>query len=307
MRKIFEFLRNLPHRQSHRFPFASLIEYKRSLLTSLMLAPLTLLALPLGNPCDASLYKEGIFFHPSCTAPFAHWYDSSTIRIGFYGDFVFNRHMEIDTNESNATLRKTEIFTQAGYLAINIWQKFDLFGTLGVSSINFTSPDRSFLNPDENDEMELVTESDFSWSIGTRATLWQWGCLGFGGEIQYFRFHPHINYVHSVSSEPLYLENSTLSYQEWQIGFGAAYRINILGEKTALVPYGGIRYGRALINTHRLVVGSPANATFFNQKSQRAWGFALGTTLLGCNKISVTAEGRFASENAFFVLAQLRF
>lgn len=279
-------------------------------------ASASLYALPVGNPWEASLHTDGILCAGDCPNYWeasSNWCDAWSIRLGFYGDFVFDRHMQIDTRESNAHLHKTSINTEAAYIAFNAWNRIDIFGTLGATNIQFEAPERTFGNPVPfNDYTVLETDTDFSWSIGIRATLWEWGCLGVGAEAQYFSARPHVNFAHNLgrvdalSYQP---NNVILKYREWQIGLGVAYRINIICEGTALIPYFAVRVGRATMNLDNLaiIISAGAPNTFFNLESDDNWGYAAGVTLLGCNKISVTAEARFITEKAFYINSQFRF
>ncbi len=56
-------------------------------------------ALPVGNPAEASLLTNGIFFSPGVNCnpcdPCFSWFDIWSLKLGFYGDYVFNRHLKI--------------------------------------------------------------------------------------------------------------------------------------------------------------------------------------------------------------------
>ncbi len=55
-------------------------------------------ALPIGNPSEASLCTQGVFFGGSnCNTcdPCFCWFDAWSLRLGYYGDFVFNRNLRL--------------------------------------------------------------------------------------------------------------------------------------------------------------------------------------------------------------------
>jgi major outer membrane protein len=270
-------------------------------------------ALPVGNPWEASLQSVGVFWAGSCqeTGATTSLSDAWSFRLGFYGDFVFDRHMQVDNKDSNAHLHKTTIATQAAYWAFNMWNRFDLFGTLGTTHIRLESPHSTFSNGTiPNTYALLDTDTSFSWSMGARGTLWECGCLGVGGAIQYLSARPPINFAHNAGLTSLVYQPShvMVKYREWQVGLGASYRINIICDYTALLPYFAVRYARATMNMDRLMITDGGGTmTFFNLESDDFWGYAVGATLLGCNKISVTAEVRLISEKAFYINSQIRF
>ncbi len=268
-------------------------------------------ALPLGNPIEASLMDEGLFcpgHYTNYCDPCAQICEAWSLRIGFYGDYVFNRHMEVDDGPS---IRKTEVYTNAVYLVWNAYDQFDLFATVGGTRIKMLSPGSAFSVA--NRLVELETETSFSWSLGVRGTLWECGCLGIGAEAQYFKTRPDINFVKSAFSvaspqnvgiSPSYGDGTSLQYREWQIGIGATYRMNIAWCDTALLPYVGIKWGNAQIDGDNAQISGFTIPQF---ESQKQTGFAIGATLLGANAASVTVEGRFASEKAVYVNGQFRF
>ena len=274
---------------------------------------LSLQALPVGNPWEASLHTDGVFCKGDCPSykGSSRWSDAWSYRIGFYGDFVFDRHMQVDTKPSNAHLHNTTIHTQAAYIACNAWNRIDLFCTLGTTNIRFAAPEKTFGNPvPANDHTILETVTDFSWSFGVRGTLWQCGCLGVGAEAQFLSARPSVNFAHNLGFESLEYQpsNVILKYREWQIGVGVAYRINIMCNGTAFIPYFAIKGGRATMGLDNFSIPSGANRnTFFNLECDDNWGYAVGATLLGCNKLSVTAEARFIGEKALYINSQLRF
>ncbi len=288
---------------------------KKSAATLLaLLTSLTLHALPIGNPWDATFLKKGLFlerypipFLKSCNA-------SWNLRVGFYGDYVFNRRTEVDVRERRDSIHSTKIFTNAGFLALNFCNHLDLFTTLGATGLQFETranvvgvalPSVLF----HNDPVWFDTDTRFSWSVGLRGTLWERKCFILGAEAQYFHTSPHLNFIRGEEDDPFYFSShSHARYQEWQIGFAASYRVNIISTSTALVPYIGVKWDRVhLTFDHAVAVTESAIYTLPNLQNQQSWGYAVGLTLLGGEKATVTVEGRFANEEAVYVNSQFRF
>lgn len=258
-------------------------------------------ALPIGNPTEASLMKEGVFcpgHYNGCRDSIC---DSWSVRIGFYGDYVNNKHMRV--SKKHESIKQTRISTNAAYLALNVWDRADFFTTLGASSIEITTPSNTFGRASFNDLATVDSETGFSWSVGTRVTFWEWGCLGIGGEAQYFHTCPDINFLRDKNSAPDYVSND-ISYSEWQLGIGISYRINIVCDHTALVPYIGFKGGHTRLDTNN---ATGSNMVIPKLDSERDVGYAFGLSLLGANTTLVTVEGRFADEKALYINAQLRF
>nr|WP_246481918.1 porin [Chlamydiifrater volucris] len=265
-----------------------------------------------GDPCD----------------PCSTWCDALSLRAGFFGDYVFNRLLKTDvpstfegmsasitTNQStvnsaesrpNVALHKnmtqSELYTNAGYLALNIWDRFDVFCTLGTTNAYIKGSSAAFNligligksgaatatgdRPNAsigNAFVELYTDAEFSWSIGTRGALWECGCATLGAEFQYAQAKPEISQINVVSNVAQFsiahpkgfvgedakipLPNKTVSgivvpdltktksvsvnYSEWQVGLALAYRLNFIS------PYVGIKWSRAKIDFDGAYIAQP--------------------------------------------------
>ncbi len=270
-------------------------------------------ALPLGNPADASLLSDGLFWEGFCgdlCDPCLSWCDAWSIRAGFYGDYVFNRHMKL-RNSPRSQLERFEIYTNAGYFALNLWDRFDVFTTLGVSKFRLNANNKNFQGVPfallDSGFTEIISESRFSWSVGGRATLWECGCTMLGLEGQYFRFNPNITRVTVGQDFSAYIDDQTSAqYSEWQVGLGITHRINILA------PYIGVYYARSNLDWDglqdiRFAGISTGNSLLGNAKNHHPWGYAIGVSLIDCEKMDLAVEGRFAGEKAVHVNGQIRF
>ncbi|MCH9627184.1 MAG: Major outer membrane porin [Chlamydiales bacterium] len=254
-------------------------------------------ALPVGNPSEASLLCDGLIWEGHCgdpCDPCLNWCDAFSVRVGFYGDYVFNRHMEVD-GRGDPDIEHTEIYTNAGYIAVNFWDRFDVFTTLGATNLCIDTNVSAFRLGD-GPRIELETDTDFSWSIGVRGTIWECGCTSLGAEAQYFRARPDISRI-TGSAQLSEYPNVDAKYHEWQVGLGISHRINML------VPYLAVKYSRSEFDmTHVTFQGQ----NFPKLQSQQHWGYAVGVSLVDCEKASLTVEGRFGDEKAVYVNAQVR-
>src|ERR1700722_316394 len=127
-------------------------------------------ALPVGNPSDASLLCDGLIWEGHCgdpCDPCLTWCDAFSFRLGFYGDYVFNRHLKVNHNDGNNNIEHTKIFTNAAFLAANFWDRFDVFATLGATNIGIDT-NLSAFDFITGPRIEVETNTHFSWSVGVR-------------------------------------------------------------------------------------------------------------------------------------------
>ena len=279
------------------------------LLFLLVTTTWTLEALPLGNPAEAYLFSEGIFFQSS-------FCNCLSVRAGYYGDYVFDRKLHVEKKGSfGRNFIQTKVYTNAGYLTVNLWERLDIFTTLGGTKISIENDQNSWTERREPfpEDTFLLFNDAFSWSIGGRAALLKWGCWTCGLEGQYFTAYPkrakNLNYIDSIVR---YI-NIPSTYNEWQIGGALSYEINSLSPEFVLVPYFGIKGGHARLSTEKATFrtinfsGTALRATVFNSKSKFTWGFPIGITLLLNHRFDFTLEGRYGDETAFSVMTQARF
>jgi major outer membrane protein len=278
-------------------------------------------ALPLGNPGEATLFTNGIYCESGDSRdpcdPCFSLCDIWSVRAGFYGNYVYNRYLEA-TNHGKE-VKKTTIFTNAGYLALNFFDRVDLFGTLGATNITLTLDNRiTGLTPPlivafpGLDVIKL--QSAFSWSVGGRATLLECNCFTVGIEGEYFRTAPHFHNYKSFSQFTESIDDFKTTYSEWQVGLGAAYRVEICSPSLALVPYMGITWSNCTLAYTQLapfilvnVIAPAIPVAVPKLQNNKSFGYAVGTSLTLCNLVGVTVEGRFGDEKAFYVNGQLRF
>lgn len=271
-------------------------------------------ALPVGNPKEASLFTKGIYCESGCTDwcdPCFNWYEAWNVRVGFYGNYVYNRHLEVDGGPANrAQVDHASIFTNAGYMTLNICDRFDIFATLGATNIALATDARIFFSDIDPFRSYIVWQPTFSWSVGGRVTLWECNCFAVGLEGEYLQTSPKLDYSEINNIVTSQDEYST-KYREWQVGLGAAYTIATNCPRLALVPYVAVAVSGCHMNSSLFAFPASDDANivttlpgFIHDKS---WGYAIGTTFTLCDVAGVTVEGRFGAEKALYVNGQLRF
>lgn len=263
-------------------------------------------ALPLGNPAEASLLYDGLFMEGvGCEdeeRTDCFWGDRLSVRVGYYGDFIFNRHMR-ESNSDRKTIEKTRIITNAGYLAANVYELFDLFATFGATKLKIDTNTSAFSTID-GVRLGINSFNDFSWSVGLRGTIFEYGCTTCGVEAQYFYTRPAITRSTLGGFASDYpAERNHMKYSEWQVGIGISQRIN------QLVPYVGGSYSRARIDMRNIVLDFTDGTTILlaNLESKGNGCGVVGVSFIDCEKVSVNAEFRFCSERALYINGQIRF
>ena len=282
---------------------------KKLILTlfAVLLLPMGAHALPVGNPWDASLLTNGVFWNRDCDPnacydPYYDCLDFFSIRVGFYGDYVFNRKLEIDARGRDDDIRETRLYTNGGFLALNIFHIADLYGAIGATKLSIETPEVAFGQP-ENHIYYLESDANISYTAGVRATLFELDCLGIGADAKYFYTRPRINsgrregnFVDSLSEH--------IHYHEWQASLGAAYRVPI-SCTIQVVPYAAVQWAHAKIDFDNLTNTSGSHI-FRDMEPQHGFGYSLGLTMVGWDRWSATVEGRFINEFAFFLNIQFQ-
>lgn len=259
--------------------------------------------LPVGNPAEPALFCCHSTCDEACSVPCDFFVDLIDLRIGFYGDYVFNRHLKTVTQRK---IDYTQMFTNAGYLALNFCQRFDLFTTLGVTKFSFNTNLEPFNSDNPSPCFDFESNTMFSWSVGVRTTLVERNCFVWGITGQYFSSWPtaRVLFVRAnVDAHPD--ETSRRKYTEWQIGTGISYRYS-----EYFVPYIALKYTDVLWRfNNELFSVTGTLARIPNLRNRSHWGFAFGVSLapFACDRIVVTTEGRFGDESALYVNGQICF
>lgn len=268
----------------------------------------TVLALPVGNPADASLFRCGVFWDPcgvSPCSPLFAWSDAINVRFGYWGDFVGNRRMiESVYGDQIGVAGKVGIVTNAGLAVVNIANWMDVFATFGTSTIEVFG---------KGSETQIVRRVSFtptfSWSVGARVTAYHCGPIYIGGEAQYLRTEPDLSAYYNSGSGVLTQFNNTnpMIWEEWQVGFGLSLQaINALG--TSLIPYGAIKFsqGKFWLRSFQFTYDAVQHQ-LPDLIPEQYFGYAFGVTWLAQQAMGVTLEGRWLDETGVFVSGEFKF
>ncbi|MBX6687202.1 porin [Chlamydia gallinacea] len=310
----------------------------------------SLQALPVGNPAEPSLLIDGTMWEGTSgdpCDPCATWCDAISIRAGFYGDYVFDRVLKTDTTKTvedmaaaptnpiqGATggttgagntvttaasranvaygkhIHDAEWATNAAYLALNIWDRFDVFCTLGASSGYFKAGSDAFsvvglfglsntqVSPSDipnvfltQGVVELYTDTSFSWSIGARGALWECGCATLGAEFQYAQSKPKVETLNVLCTPAQFTVHKPRGYKNQAFplpenaGTDAAtdtksatiqYHewqagLALSYRLNMLVPYLGVKWSRASFDADNIRIAQPRLASANKILDLTAW------------------------------------
>ena len=270
-------------------------------------------ALPAMNPADASLYTNNFWWgDSSCDPcdPCGSWCDMFDIRLGFYGDYVFNRHLETKgkVGDQGADIQTTTLSTNAGLAVLNVCEWIDVFATVGVSNFHIRTADSAWGVLTGVAQSEVDFSPTMSYSGGLRATLWQCDNFYVGASAQYFYSRTKMNWYMPYDTGALtYFDaDRRADYQEWQVAVGAAYRFEN-SANFAFIPYFNVEVAGVDWNLDRSFVLSSVTHQINSLQEKKVVGWSLGMTALMCDLIGVTVEGRWANEKAIHVNGQLSF
>ncbi|WP_082198879.1 porin [Chlamydia suis] len=292
----------------------------------------SLQALPVGNPAEPSLMIDGILwegFGGDPCDPCTTWCDAISLRLGYYGDYVFDRVLKTDvnkefemgdipsTNTGNTTsptqltprdnpaygkhFQDAEMFTNAAFMALNIWDRFDVFCTLGATNgylkgnsasfnlvglfgANETTAAQATAVPNvslSQSVVELYTDTAFAWSVGARAALWECGCATLGASFQYAQSKPKVEELNVLCNAAEFTINKPQGYvgTEFPLDLKAGTTA-ATGTKDASIdyhewqaslalsyrlnmftPYIGVKWSRASFDADTIRIAQPKLAT----------------------------------------------
>lgn len=268
----------------------------------LILYSTCLFSLPLHNPAEAFLLQNGVVCTPGPIDYCDPW-NSMSLCIGFTSWHVREHHMlaRLETTQDN--VRDFSYKTNAGYICLNMCNYLEAFAAIGGTNFSVEFPAKVLGKPNSSAKLTVTTDTQYSLNVGGNWTALQYDNWLIGFEVEYFKAKPRI-----ISEETTQLNRVNFDYIEWQLGGGIAYPIWIT-PASSLVPYLGLHYSRSYFGAqrHQFQDADGDTLTFVTMRALRHVGYSFGLTLVGCEKIQLTAEATFISETAFFFNSSFRF
>jgi len=258
-----------------------------------------LCALPVLNPAAPALLKEGVFKCDKC--------DFWGLKIGYRGDFVFNRHF----NVNNTDIREFDLCANEAVIALNMWNRVDIYGFIGSASFDVSASAQDPNLSSQNDAFVMHSRTRTIGGIGVKATIWEICWLSYG--MTYIGIDAQYEWLGSAPIDRATIQGVNANpngvgrrYREGQASLGIAHKIK------CFVPYIAGKWSNARANASGQigVKNSSTPGTVLNLGKYHAsnhWGLAIGLTLLDEKRASITAEMRFFDENAFSIAGDFRF
>lgn len=271
----------------------SFLKYMQMLLPCLVVVSAAH-ALPVLSPAEPLAFSQSLFLHPIT--------DHFSIRLGFRGDYVYNRKL-IDVTEP---VGRYSLFSNAGVLTANFFDRIDLYGLVGAASQTFAlvydAPVVSIKN---------TFYTTTVWGAGIKALLgtWNWtkqsGPTFLSASFDYERINTVAPWITTAGVDPFerlgsaYLADviPNCRYQEIQGALAIGHRIK------KLIPYMAVKWSQAHLKEQEPAPILP----FQSLKSQYHLGYVVGISLIDVACMTVTAEARFVDETAMTIAGAFRF
>lgn len=252
-----------------------------------LFSPAILFATYFGNPALPKLQSDGLFKSPPS------WY---CLRIGYMTDYLYSQRYR-DTYAISSLSNPSSVIklsTDAATLTLDFKNYFDITALIGSSELQI--------------DQSVFTKRQLSWGIGSKWLLYQTGSLTCALDLKYFESEQKPLYFVSDGYAYNVISNFHLNYAEIQAALGAAYRTK------TLAPYFYLTYLYSKIDPtpYSVIVRIPffdfsADASSRSITGMRRWGLAVGGTVIGGKKGSLTIESRFFNQNAINVSGEVRF
>ncbi|MBS0615210.1 MAG: hypothetical protein JSR58_01495 [Verrucomicrobia bacterium] len=240
-------------------------------------------ALYLGNPAEPQVIDEGFFLSDDSFL---------TIKLGYQGDFVYNRKMRAHDGVTGR-IDRLQFFMNQGVATFNVLDRFEYY----ISAGSLTS---TYWHRPHVDKKRREVESHDKWTLGTgaRLILFQWGDTILGVDAKYQYSSPHFKWatVDGTSHDT----GAHMRYWEWQVGAALSYTVDVF------TPYIGATYSVAETN----LTGFSHNVypkSHFHMRNVDRFGMAVGCTLSSGKKFDLTLEARMISEQAVTAAANVKF
>lgn len=270
---------------------------KKCVILSTVLAGSAIFAMPVLNPAAPELATEGVFY----CCPDDCW----ALRIGFRGDYVFDRKFK----DASHTVDRYSLYSNEGTLTLNLWESIDIYGFVGATSQDFTS---KYTDAVAIRELVGDYETKTVWGVGLKAILLEWDWTRYSGRsfitaaVDYETVQSANPTTITFNGIPMDVVGSGLTsnrYRETQVSLAWGHQVK------KLVPYIAAKWSSARVSTTVVTFSDPFghDLTYEGMKSCNHWGWALGVTLVDVARMTISAEARFVDESAMTVTGSLRF
>jgi len=248
----------------------------------------SLSSMEIGNPAQPYLQKKGVILQSE-----GDW----SFRLAYLDDYVYRMRFR-EEFEKLASYSATPVFvklaTNAGLVTLNLFNRLDVYGILGTAQLQVGQV--------------IYTKRELAWGVGGKILLAKIAKISFGIDMKFF----------TTSQQPLFfaaggnayniVNEYRMNYWEIQGAFGTSYRTKFIS------PYLHLTYLISKLDPQPMIalVRLPSDPVSVDAETKpvighRRWGMAVGATLLGSPKATLTVESRFINQNAIDICGELRF
>lgn len=246
-----------------------------------MLVCTSVMAAPVGNPSAPLNFEDGIFLAGN---------SDYSLRLGYSGNFVMDRKLEIKANRSHVD--SARIVESTANVTLSMFNRMDVYGRFGSARFGYEQNNTS-------SNLEVRTADAFIWALGGRVVVYNWDFTTLTLFGEYSRFKADVNDVLLGATSSGY-SAAEARVRQWDLGLALAHQIDYMS------PYVAIKYSDASVRFHNEVISSPS-VTLNKLEARGNFGAAVGCTFLAGKKLDLTLEGRFIDENAVSLTGQFRF
>jgi len=256
-------------------------------LAPLLWIPATVKATYFANPALPTLECAGVIkSSPACIS----------VRLGYMADNLYrqryNEEFQIEGTSMPSSYAK--LLTNASTITLNLKNWLDLNVLLGSSQMQI--------------DHDIYTKQQLAWGAGAKFLIYQTRSIFVALDLKYFQSNQKPLYLASSGYAYNICSNFKLNYSEQQAALGIAYCNQMISPYI----YTSYLYSKIEPDPLTLLVRMPTYEGYAQSMSssvinKRRWGMALGATIVGESKGSVTIESRFFNQNAFNVSGEIRF
>ena len=258
----------------------------KSLITSVLI-PFSASATYFSNPAQPALQNDGLLKSPPS------WY---CLRVGYMTDQLyrerFNEEFHIDGTANPSYYAKLK--TDAATVTLNFKNWLDINMLIGSAQMLI--------------DRDVFTKRQFAWGVGSKLLIYHNQSIFVGLDLKYFE----------SAQKPVYLVSQAYAYNvisDFKMNFcdeQAALGLGYLNKMICPYLYVSYLYTKIDPKPYFVVIQMPiddgtAQSYSSSVINKKRWGMALGATILGGAKGSVTLESRFFNQNAINVSGEVRF
>ncbi len=231
-----------------------------------------------GNPASPALLSKGIFGMPNPLI---------SLNTGYLFDFVEMRKLDSSRKPSEVNLKKVtdyQIEAHLGYACLTLLKRMELYAFLGLTQETMQ------WEPLTPSYSKLETKYHFTYAIGSKFILLDFGSAVLGLDVQYFTLPSSKKIQQRLQNlyQPLALNEQYLKWKEWHIALGFSTKLGPFS------PYVGTKYSHGVLKVK--TTGSLPSLRFTTPCN---WGLFTGLSLNLTSSLYVSGEARFFDEEAF--------